>query len=148
MANSKAKGGGDGGTFLLLVILVLAGGLGGWNYQRNLALEVEQAGSRPFQGYSDRALIDLAEAYGEQADILGRKYQASLERRSGVRDRDGLIMEKIEEFERVQKIGESIRVATSQAADSEARLRQIQDEQAWRRNESRWKLHLTRLTSI
>ncbi len=147
MANSKTKGGG-GGTFLLLVILVLAGGLGGWNYQRNLALEVEQAGSRPFQGYSDRALVDLAKAYGEQADILGRKYQASLERRTGVRDRDGLIMEKIEEFERVQQIGDSIRVATSQAADSEARLRQIQDEQAWRRNESQWKLHLTRLTSI
>jgi hypothetical protein len=57
-------------------------------------------------------------------------------------------MEKVEEFERVQKIGESIRLATSKAADSEARVRQIRDEQAWRRNQSEWKLHLQRLTSI
>lgn len=147
MAKSKNKKSGGGG-FLLLVILVLAGGIGGWNYQRNLALEANQAGSRPFQGYSDGSLVDLAEAYGEQADVLDRKYQASLERRSGVRDTHGLIMERVREFERVQKIGESIRVATSKAADSEARLRQIRDEQAWRRNQRGWKLHLTRLTSI
>ncbi len=147
MAKSKNKKSGGGG-FLLLVILVLAGGIGGWNYQRNLGLEANQAGSRPFQGYSDSSLVDLAEAYGEQADVLDRKYQASLERRSGVRDTHGLIMERVREFERVQKIGESIRVATSKAADSEARLRQIRDEQAWRRNQRGWKLHLTRLTSI
>ncbi|MBW2292612.1 MAG: hypothetical protein JRG89_10300 [Deltaproteobacteria bacterium] len=146
---SKKKKSGGGG-FLLLVILVLAGGAGGWNYQRNLSLEANQKaeGSRPFQGYSDTALVDLAEAYGEQSDILDRKYQASLERRTGVRDTDGLIMERVEEFERVQKIGESIRVATSKAADSQARLRQIRDEQAWRRNQGEWKLHLQRLTSI
>jgi len=148
MAKSKKKKESGGGGFLLLVILVLAGGLGGWNYQRNLSLEDTQAGARPFQGYSDSSLVDLAAAYGEESDILDRKYQASLERRSGVRDSDGLIMERVAEFERVQKIGESIRRATSKAADSEARVRQIRDEQAWRRNQSGWKLHLQRLTKI
>ena len=148
MAKSKKKKSKGGGGFLLLVILVLAGGLGGWNYKRNLTLEANQSGARPFQGYADSALVDLAEAYGEEADILDRKYKASLERRTGVRDSDGLIMERVEEFERVQKIGDSIRVATSKAADSEARLRQIRDEQAWRRNQSEWKLHLQRLTNI
>jgi hypothetical protein len=148
MAKSKKKKKGGGGGFLLLVILVIAGGLGGWNYQRNLTLEDDNEGSRPFQGYSDTALVDLAEAYGEEADILDRKYQASLERRTGVRENNGLMMEKVAEFERVQKIGDSIRVATSKAADSEARVRQIRDEQAWRRNQNGWKLHLVRLTSI
>ncbi|MCP5042339.1 MAG: hypothetical protein GY944_15040 [bacterium] len=148
MGKQKGKGGGGSGT-LLFIILVLAGGLGGWNYHRNLGLEVEQReGARPFQGYSSDALEDLAAAYGEEADILERKYKASLERRNGVRDTDGLLMDKVQEFERVQKIGDSIRVATSQVADSEARLRQIRDEQAWRRNESGWTLHLKRLTSI
>ena len=65
-----------------------------------------------------------------------------------MRDSQGLIGEKIEEFERVQKIGDSIRVATSKVADSEARLRQIRDEQAWRKNEKEWSLHLRRLTRI
>ncbi len=145
MAKTKAK---SGGGFLLLVIVGIAGALGAWNYQRNLALEEQESGSRPFEGYTDSALEELAEAYGEQADILERKYKASLERRNGVRETDGLIMEKIEEFDRVQKIGNSIRAATSMVADSEARLRQIRNEQAWRRNEGQWMLHLERLTSL
>ena len=146
MAKRRRKKG--GGSLPLTVILLAAGTLGAWNYYRNLGLETEQAGSRPFEGYSDSALVDLADAYGEQADTLERKYKASLETRRGVRDANGLIMEKIGEFDRVQKIGSDIRVATSHVADSEARLREIRDEQAWRRNESQWSLHLKRLTSI
>lgn len=144
---NKDKGGGGGG-FLLLVILVMAGGLGGWNYQRNLALETEQANSRPFQGYSDADLEQLAEAYGEKVDILDRKYKASLEKRTGVRDTGGLMAEKVQEFERVQKVGEKIRAATTMVADSEARLRQIREEQQWRRNDDQLGLHLRRLTSL
>ena len=148
MAKRKKKDLGGGGGFMPLVMLVLVVGGGGWNYQRNLAIETERANSRPFQGYSDEALVDLAAAYGEEAEYLDRKYKASLETRTGVRNSQGLISEKIEEFERVQKIGDSIRVATSKVADSEARLRQIRDEQAWRKNDKEWSLHLRRLTRI
>jgi len=105
-------------------------------------------GSRPFRGYSDEALVQLGEAYQEEATILDQKYKASLAGREGVRDADGLIMEKIGEFERVQEVGNSIRVATSNAAEREARIRDIKDEQAWRRNDGQFSLHLKRLTSI
>lgn len=151
MGKRSGKGGKGGSVTLLLMILAIAGCLGAWNYHRNLELELAQRegeGARPFQGYSDEALEQLAAAYGEQADILERKYKASLERRTGVRDTDGLLAEKVEEFERVRKIGDSIRDATSEVADSEARLRQIRDEQAWRHNQNQWWLHLKRLTSI
>lgn len=141
------RGGGGAGT-LLLILALIAGGLGAFNYQRNLALEEERVGARPFQGYSDQALEDLASAYGEQTELLGRRYEASLGKVHGVRDEGGLIMEKVAEFERVQKIGDSVRVATSQLADAEARLRQIRDEQAWRLNRGQWTLHLKRLTTI
>ncbi len=144
---TKQKGGSGTGT-LLLIVLLIAGGLGAFNYHRNLSKEEAQARSRPFQGYTDEALAELAEAYGEQADILERKYKASMQKVGGVRDTDGLISEKVAEFERVQKIGDSVRVATSQVADAEARLRQITDEQNWRRNQSQWSLHLKRLTAI
>ncbi|MDP6980116.1 MAG: hypothetical protein QF570_16185 [Myxococcota bacterium] len=149
MARKKAgrKGGSGTGTLVSIVFLI-AGGLGGFNYHRNLALEEAKAGARPFQGYTDEALEELAAAYGDQADSLERKYRASLERVDGVRDADGLIMEKVAEFERVQKIGDSVRLATSQVADAEARLRQIQDEQTWRSSQSQWSLHLKRLTTI
>jgi hypothetical protein len=148
MAKRKTKQRSSGSGMLLLMILGIAGVLGGWNYNRNIQLEETQLSTRPFQGYSDEALIQLIGAYQEEADILDRKYRASLETRGGVRDPEGLIMEKIGEFERVQKIGASIRVATSKAADREARIREIRDEQNWRRNEGQVRLHLKRLTSI
>ena len=147
MAKRNAKGGGGGG-FLLITILVLAGGAGGWNYHRNLTIETEKANSRPFQGYSDADLEGLAQAYEEEVDIRNRKYKASLETRTGVRDTGGLIDERVREFERVQVVGESIREATTRVADSEARLRQVREEQQWRRNEGQLTLHLRRLTSI
>ncbi|HIM00970.1 MAG TPA: hypothetical protein EYG46_08265 [Myxococcales bacterium] len=143
---SQKKGGGDG--FLLVVILVLAGGGGAWNYQRNLTLESEQRNARPFQSYSDADLEQLAGAYSEKTDMLDRKYKASLEIRAGVRDTGALMEERVEEFERVQKIGDKIRTATTRVADSEARLREIRDEQQWRRIGGQFNLHLRRLTSL
>lgn len=146
MAKEKAKQGGGG--FLLMVILGLAVVGGGYNYHRNMGLEAQDGKTRPFDGYTDEALVQLAEAYSEEADVLQRKYKASLSTRKGVRDTGGLIAENVDEFERVQKIGDGIRAATSKVADSEARLRQISDEQSWRRDESGWSLHVTRLTSL
>jgi hypothetical protein len=148
MAKRKKKKNSSGAGILLFIILVLAGGLGSWNYNRNLQLESSQNSNRPFQGYSDEALAQLATAYQEEADVLERKYKASLETRTDVRDSEGLIMEKIGEFERVQRIGSKIRVATSNAAGREARIREIHDEQAWRRNQAQSSLHLKRLTSM
>ncbi|MFT5442758.1 MAG: hypothetical protein ACI8W3_001802 [Myxococcota bacterium] len=146
MAKKKAKHG--GGVFLLVVILGLAAAGGGYNYHRNMGLEAQDGKSRPFDSYTDEALVELAEAYAEEGELLERKYKVSLSTRNGVRDTGGLIAENVNEFERVQKIGDGIRAATSKVADSEARLRQINDEQSWRRDESGWSLHLTRLTSI
>lgn len=147
MAKRKKKQGGRG-SFLMITVLILAGGLGGWNYQRNLAIETEKASSRPFEGYTDVDLEQLAAAYGETADILDRKHRATKQTRTGVRDTGALMDEKVREFERVQKVGESIRAAMTLVADSEARLRQIKEEQQWRRNEGQIGLHLRRLTSI
>jgi hypothetical protein len=44
-------------------------------------------------------------------------------------------------------VGEQIRDATSRAAQSEARLREVRDEQSFRGTQG-WELHLQRLTSI
>ncbi|MGY8804183.1 MAG: hypothetical protein ACKVK6_08115, partial [bacterium] len=112
---------------------------------RNLTLESE---ARPFQSYSDADLEQLAGAYSEKTDMLDRKYKASLEIRTGVRDTGALMEERVEEFERVQKIGDKIRTATTRVADSEARLREIRDEQQCRRIDGQFDLHLRRLTSL
>ena len=148
MAKKKSKKKSSGGGLFLIIVLVLVAGLGGWNYNRNLHLESSQSSNRPFMGYSDGDLEQLAKAYEGEAAILERNYKASLAKRDGVRTSEGLISDKIEEFERVRDIGNQIRIATAESAERDARIREIHDEQAWRRNEGQAKLHLKRLTSL
>jgi hypothetical protein len=142
------KSSGGGGILVLLVLLITAGAGGAWNYQRNIALESQDQGPRPFKGYSDSDLEELAAAYSERNEHLNRKYKASLASRKGIQDSGQFITERIDEFERVQKEGDRIRAATSLAADSEARLREIREEQSYRGNQSEMTLHLRRLTSL
>ncbi len=144
----KSGKSGGGGLLVLLALVVLAMVGGAWNYQRNLGLEAQQEGVRPFRGYSDEALEQLSEAYSQEAETLTRDYQASRLKRNGVRAVQGLITEKIDEFERVQKIRKSIRSATTEVATSEARLREILEEQNFRKGQEDVMLHVRRLTSL
>ncbi len=146
----KAKGeGGKGGSILVLLVLLTAMMCGGaWNYQRNLKLESEQQGSRPFKGYSDEALDQLLEAYEQDAVRLEQKYRVALGRRTGARRVNGLIDERIGEFERVQRQGEQIRIATAEVAERDARVREIREEQSFRGGSDDWMLHVKRLTNI
>ena len=146
----KAEGeGGKGGSILVLLVLLTAMICGGaWNYQRNLELEAEQQGTRPFKGYTDEALAQLLDAYRQDAKRHEGKYQSALSQRQGVRQTNGLIMERIGEFERVQRQGDQIRIATSEVAERDARVREIQEEQSFRGGSDDWMLHLKRITNI
>lgn len=138
----------SGNIWLVLFMLGVIAAGGAWNYQRNLALEAANMGVRPFKGYSDEALVQLVGAYEEEARVLERKYRASLARREGVREQGGLIMDRVEEFERVQKQGKRIRAATMNVAERDARIREIREEERFRSNQDDFMLHLKRLTSI
>ena len=74
----KGKGGSQVG--LLLVLLAILGGVGAWNYQRNL--EAEAAEPRPYASYSDEQLVQLAAAYGGQVDQLEGRYEKASGRRT------------------------------------------------------------------
>jgi len=139
-----------GGTVVaVLVLLVVLGAAGAWNYQRNMALEQTDEGPRPFKGYEDAGLEQLASAYQEEIDVLERKYQNSLRNRTGVSDDAALMDEHVKEFERVQKVGRKIREATVLVAEKEARLREISAERRFRdRMKGGYEMHLRRLVSI
>jgi hypothetical protein len=145
----KGTGKGGGGAMLLLVLLLCAGVGGAWNYQRNLALEEQKKGERPFNGYSDQDLAALAEAYRQEIDAFDRRYRASLQGRTQARDR-GLLGERVNEFERVQRSNDRIREATAEVAQREARLADISAEQRYRAQAGSQSLilHLGRLTKI
>jgi hypothetical protein len=95
MAKSRGEGGSGGSVLLLLIVLVALGAGGTWNYQRNMALEKEKQGARPFKSYSDGALVQLASAYKDEANQRNRQYQSSLAQRCGVREQGGLIDERV-----------------------------------------------------
>lgn len=141
----------DGGTGNILVLLALVALMmcgGAWNYQRNLALEEQNQGARAFKGYSDEALDQMAEAYAGEAESLRRRYDSATARRTGVRHRAGLLMEKVKEFDRVRADGDRLREIASRVAESEARLRDIRTEQSYRGNTKQIDVHLRRLTRL
>jgi hypothetical protein len=148
MGKRKSKEGGESRALVLLALIALMMCAGGWNYHRNLSLEADDGGVRSFKGYSDEALEQLAEAYAEEADALRRRYESAMARRQGTQHKNGLLGEKVKEFERVRRDGDKIRAVNAMVAEKEARLRDIREEQGLRRNTSEYNVHLRRLTSI
>jgi len=147
MAN---KGNGAGGSFLLLLVLMLGiGAAGAWNYQRNLALEEQEKGEQAFKGYSDEDLEALAQAYRQEIEALDRRYSSARRGRTSARD-EGLLAERVNEFERVQRSNDQLRNATAELAQREARLAEVTDEQRFRSGaaSTQLMLHLGRLTKI
>ena len=87
----------------VLVMVALMGGGLTWNFRR-----MEEF--RPFRGYSDAQLQELASAYaGQLAEREGR-YQELAGARPKVEDH-ALLAENLREFERIQAIGENARKA-------------------------------------
>ena len=90
-------------TGSVLLLLVMLSGAGGWNYHRNLQLEAETEGSRPFESYSTDDLATLRDAYqselsGVRAKFADAKSQrarrASAARPRRTRSRDGSLLKR------------------------------------------------------
>jgi hypothetical protein len=115
---------------MLLVLLGALAAGGWWNYQRNLARELAEAG--PYHGYSDAQLAELAAAYESEIRALGQRYESR--KAAGHEDRGGqLLGERVREFERASSRGQAIRQAGSALSTHEATLADIRAEQARRR---------------
>jgi hypothetical protein len=136
-----------GVAILILVLLVILGAAGEYNYQRNNAAE-EQAAPRAYRGYSDAEIATLIQGYEQEVAALESRYDAArnrtLETRSG-----GLIDEQIGEFERAQKVGTATRSMGADVAQKEAVLRGLRREQSLRGGGlDSLELHLRRLLTI
>ncbi len=130
-----------------ILILVLLGGAGAYNYRRNQAAE-EQKAARVYKSYSDAEIAALIEAYEQEIETLESRYDAaksrSLETRSG-----SLIDERIEDFERAQKAGSSTRSMGAVVAQKESILRELRREQSLRGSSGGdLMLHLRRLVGV
>jgi len=129
---------------LLLVLLGLVAGAGGWNYRRNVAIEA--AAPRPYGSYSLEDLEALKTAYESEAARHKEHYRAASSRKVDVRD-GGLIGDQVVEFERVQRISQGKRDIAKVYAKNQVQLDEVKAEIAYRAEiGDGWKLHFTRLT--
>jgi len=128
MAQSSGKG---GQLLLLLVLLGMLGGVGTWNYRRNVA--AEDRVPRPYRGYSDADLDKLAAAYQMEIDAL-RKQVERHGGRTTARDR-AFAGDQIREFERVQRVSGAARELGYRVTERETSLAALEQEKALRAGE-------------
>jgi hypothetical protein len=132
----------------LLVLLLLLVGLGAYNYHRNWQAEQREEGNRPFRTYSLEDLTALRDAYDAEAKQYERRYASQDQvryRASG----EGLMAERVAEFERIKRNSTQLRELGGAVAEREARRADIQREIDLRSgNADGLALHLRRLTTI
>ena len=133
-----------GQIVLLLVILCAAGG---WNYHRNA--KIENAVPRPYRGYSDEELNQLISAYQGEVEVQMERYRnATAGERVSVQD-GGLLEERIDEFERVQRLGKQRKERAYKVTENQILVEQLAKEQFARdRDRPIYKLIFRRLTTF
>jgi hypothetical protein len=119
-------------AMLLVVLLALAGGLGAWNYQRNVA--AERAELRPFRTYSDADLDTLTAAYRAEVEAYTKRYEALTGRKVSIHEHVHTD-QKLREFERVQRISQNTRDVVTQLAQRQVAIEQLDAERRKRAQE-------------
>lgn len=137
----------------ILLVLVLGLGLGGFNYQRNRALEQAGTVTGPYAGYSDQELALYRTAVGEEIEGLRRRHER-LRRQRGATIRDrGDLGENGSHFNRTTQKSAVVRDAAGDLAEFEGLKATLDKELASRAQRQAtaatgWALHLRRLTTF
>jgi hypothetical protein len=113
----------------LLLLLLIIGGAGAWNYHRNAAIEDQEY--RPYRTHSDEALQALIDAYESERDSSRKAYMDLAGERTDVRSK-AMLDEQVAEFERIQTHGNQARAARDVAAGLQVSLKELKKEQARR----------------
>ena len=133
-----------GQTLILLAILCAAGG---WNYHRNAV--IDDAVPRPYRGYSDEELNQLASAYQVEVEVQMERYRNSAAAKKVVVQDGGLLEERIDEFERVQRLSKQRKARAYQVTDNQILVEQLAAEQVTReRNRPIYKMIARRVTTF
>ena len=130
-----------------LILLVILGAAGGWNYHRNALIEDAQL--RPYRGYSDEELHQLMSAYQDQVDIQMARYRKSAGANPVEIQGGGLLEERIDDFERAQRASQKRKERAYQVTDNQILVEQLAKEQMARdRDRPIYKLIFRRVTTF
>lgn len=131
----------------ILILLVILGAAGGWNYHRNVLIDA--ATPRPYRGYSDEDLHQLIAAYQDEVDAQMERYRNSTTGQKVAVQDGGLLGERIEEFERVQRISQQRKDRAYKVTENQILVEQLAKEQITREMDRPiYKLIFRRLTTF
>ncbi len=140
-------GGSDVRAGQILILLVILCAAGGWNYHRNAV--IDDAVPRPYRGYSDEELNQLASAYQAEVEVQMERYRNSAASNKVVVRDGGLLDDRIDEFERVQHLSKKRRERAYRVTENQILVEQLAQEQVAReRNRPVYKMIFRRLTSF
>ena len=132
---------------IVLLLLAVLGAAGAYNYHRNYQIELQEQGARPLSGVDDAGLEALADAYRQEIAAYESRQAAVRRSQTAPAAQGQLIGEKVQAFERVQARSRQLRDLTTEIAQREARLREVEQEQSYRARDG-MALHVSRLISI
>ncbi len=140
-------GGSDVRAGQILILLVILCAAGGWNYHRNAV--IDEAVPRPYRGYSDEELDQLASAYQVEVGVQMARYRNSAAANKVVVQDGGLLDDRIDEFERVQRLSKQRLERAYQVTENQILVEQLAQEQVTRElNRPIYKMIFRRLTSF
>ena len=130
-----------------LILLVILGAAGGWNYHRNT--QIDNAVLRPYRNYADEDLQQLISAYRSEVEVQMERYRNDPSAKTvSVRDA-GLLGDQIEEFERVQRASKQRQESAYRVTENQILAEQIAKELVAReRDRPIYKLIFRRLTTF
>ena len=140
-------GGSDTRVGQILILLVILGAAGGWNYHRNAL--IDNAVLRPYRNYSDEELHQLISAYRDEVEVQMARYRSDPAAKTvSVRDA-GLLGDQIEEFERVQRASKQRQERAYRVTENQILAEQLAKEQVAReRDRPIYKMIFRRLTTF
>jgi len=131
----------------ILILLAVLCAAGGWNYHRNTL--IDDAEPRPYRGYADEHLQQLISAYKDEVDVQMARYRKSTAGKNVAVQGGGLLDERIEEFERVQRLSQQRRERAYQVTENQILVEQLAREQVVReRDRPVYKMIFRRLTTF
>ncbi len=133
----------------VLLLLVLLSGLGAWNYHRNLQIERESEGLRPYESYASADLEALKAAYESELNTSRRQFSAAKDQRVRPKNDVGSISGNVAQFQRTAQTSGAIRRAAAGVAEREEQITELDRELEIRARFGQGVMrHVKRLTTI
>ncbi|MBB84884.1 MAG: hypothetical protein CL931_13835 [Deltaproteobacteria bacterium] len=135
------------GSMVLLLLLLVGGG--GYHYYRNLEIERQNEGHRPYESYSTEDVQALRDAFESELTASEAKFAAAKRQRARPQGDLGSISGNVEQFAETTATSRAIRAAAAGVAERRDALSELDRELALRASPVQGLMHhLRRLTTI